>query len=126
MNKTIIKTDKAPGAIGPYSQGVKINDMIFASGQIPLDPATGKLVAGGIEEQTIRVLENIKGFLSSQGLTLDNVIKTTVFMVDLGDFAKMNAIYAKYFVTDAPARTTVEVSKLPAGALIEIETISQI
>ena len=124
MNKEIIKTDKAPGAIGPYSQAVRVGDFIFASGQVPLVPETGELVTGTIEEQTERAMENIKGLLESQGLTMANIVKTTVFMTDMNDFAKMNGVYGKYFDENPPARSAVQVAALPKGANVEIETIS--
>jgi len=126
MKKQIISTNTAPVAIGPYSQGVKAGDLIFFSGQIPLDAVTGKLVDGGVIEQTVQVLKNIDALLKSQGLTSKNVVKATVFLVDLGDFAKVNAEYAKYFAVEPPARSCVQVSKLPMGSLIEIEVIAHI
>lgn len=121
--KTVIKTDKAPGAIGPYSQGIDLGNMIFFSGQIPLDPQTGEMPEG-IEAQTVRALENVKGLLESQGLDFSNVVKTTVFLDSMDDFAVMNGIYAQYFVEPYPARSAVEVAKLPKGALIEVEVIA--
>ncbi len=121
--KKVIKTDKAPGAIGPYSQGIDTGHMIFFSGQIPLNPITGEM-AEGIENQTRQVLENIKGLLESQGLNFSDVIKTTVFLDNMDDFVTINDIYAEYFVEPYPARSAVEVSKLPKGSLIEIEVIA--
>lgn len=121
--KNIIKTDKAPGAIGPYSQGVNIGDMYFFSGQIPLDPVTG-IMPEGIVEQTKQALQNVKGLLDSQGLGFENVIKTTVFLDSMDDFVTVNEIYATYFVEPYPARSAVEVAKLPKGALIEVEVIA--
>jgi len=114
----------APKAVGPYSVAVRIGDFLFASGQIPLDPASGVLVAGGIEVETERILQNIKVVLESQGLTFANVVKTTVFMTNLGDFAQMNGVYARYFAEPFPARSTVQVAALPKGAAVEIEIIA--
>lgn len=119
----VVKTDKAPGAIGPYSQGIDIGNMIFFSGQIPLDPETG-VMPEGIEAQTRRTLDNVKGLLESQGLTFKNVVKTTVFLDNIDDFATMNGIYAEYFEEPYPARSAVEVAKLPKGALLEVEVIA--
>jgi len=119
----VVKTNKAPGAIGPYSQGIDLGNMIFFSGQIPLDPETGEMPEG-IEAQTKRALENVKGLLESQGLDFSNVVKTTVFLQSMDDFATMNGIYAQYFVEPYPARSAVEVAKLPKGALIEVEVIA--
>jgi 2-iminobutanoate/2-iminopropanoate deaminase len=121
--KTIVSTEKAPAAIGPYSQAVKAGGFLFASGQIPLNPATGEVVEGGIVEQTRRVLDNIVALLTSQELTLDKVVKTTVFLKDLNDFQEMNTIYAEYFTTNYPARSTVQVAKLPKDVKVEIEVI---
>lgn len=121
--KKVVKTELAPGAIGPYSQGIDLGNMIFFSGQIPLDPVTG-VMPEGIEAQTIRALENVKGLLNSQGLDFTNVVKTTVFLDSMDDFAVMNGIYAQYFVEPYPARSAVEVAKLPKGALIEVEVIA--
>jgi 2-iminobutanoate/2-iminopropanoate deaminase len=124
MRPVAISPAAAPKAVGPYSVAIRIGDLIFASGQIPLDPANGAIVPGGIETQTERVLENIKTVLADQGLTLSNVVKTTVFMTNLGEFAQMNAIYARYFAEPFPARSTVQVSALPKGAAVEIEAIA--
>jgi len=124
MEKRIIKTEQAPKAIGPYSQAVMIGDMLFASGQIALDPATGELVEGGIEAQATRVMENIKNILAAAGMDFSNVVKSTIFITDINNFAKVNEIYGKYFPENPPARSTIEVSKLPKGALIEIEVIA--
>lgn len=121
--KERILTDKAPGAIGPYSQGMKVGDLIFFSGQIPLDPKTGEMPAG-IEAQTKQSLENVKGLLESQGLSLADVVKTTVYLDSMDDFGTMNDIYATYFVEPYPARSAVEVAKLPKGALVEVEVIA--
>mgnify|MGYP000620058221 FL=1 len=119
----VVKTDKAPGAIGPYSQGIDIGNMIFFSGQIPLDPETG-VMPEGIKAQTRRALDNVKGLLESQGLTFKNVVKTTVFLDNIDDFTTMNGIYAEYFEEPYPARSAVEVAKLPKGALVEVEVIA--
>ena len=119
----VVKTDKAPGAIGPYSQGIDIGNMIFFSGQIPLDPETG-VMPEGIEAHTRRALDNVKGLLESQGLTFKNVVKTTVFLDNIDDFTTMNGIYAEYFEEPYPARSAVEVAKLPKGALVEVEVIA--
>ncbi|MFA5191557.1 MAG: RidA family protein [Verrucomicrobiia bacterium] len=124
MKPQIVATDKAPKAVGPYSQAVRAGEFLFCAGQIPLDPATGQLVAGGIQEQTARVLENIKAVLASQGIGLEHVVKTTVFMTNLADFAAMNDVYAKSFPTNPPARSTVQVAALPKGAQVEIEVIA--
>ncbi|KHO62751.1 endoribonuclease L-PSP [Thermoanaerobacter sp. YS13] len=122
--KTIINTDAAPKAIGPYSQAVMIDGFLYASGQVAIDPATGEFVEGGIEAQTERVLENIKVILKAAGMDLNNVIKTTVFVTNIGDFAKINEIYGRYFKDNPPARSLVEVKSLPKGALIEIEVVA--
>ena len=121
--KERILTDKAPGAIGPYSQGMKVGDLIFFSGQIPLDSKTGEMPAG-IEAQTKQSLENVKGLLESQGLSFADVVKTTVYLDSMDDFGTMNDIYATYFVEPYPARSAVEVAKLPKGALVEVEVIA--
>ena len=122
--KEIISTSKAPSAIGPYSQAVKVGNLIFISGQIPIDPSSGNMVNGDIKEQTKRVLENIKGILESVGASLANVVKTTVFMIDLSEFSIMNEVYKDYFPEKPPARSTIQVSALPRGAKIEIEAIA--
>ncbi len=123
--RTIIATDKAPAAIGPYAQANAAGDFIFTSGQIPLDPATGKLVEGEIEEQTRQVFANLKAILEEAGSGLDKVIKTTCFMADLGDFARMNQVYAEYFPDGVyPSRSAFQVGALPMGARLEIEAIA--
>jgi len=114
----------APKAIGPYSPALKVGNMLFLSGSIPLDPASGQLVEGGIKEQTTRVMENIKGLLAAAGADFNNVVRTTVFMVDLGEFAAMNEIYASYFTAPYPARSTVQVVKLPRDVRVEIDVIA--
>lgn len=124
-NKTIIKPAKAAPALGPYNHGVRAGDLLFCAGQIPIDPQhpTGP-ITGGIKEQTSRVLENIKLILDDQGLNFNHVVKSTVFMTNLADFAGMNEVYAKYFTQDFPARSTIQVAALPRGASIEIEVIA--
>ena len=122
--KQIIKPAKSPKAVGPYNHAVRVGDLLFCAGQIPLDPATGDLVAGDAKVQTERVLQNVKAILDDQGLTFANVIKSTVFMTNLADFAGMNEIYAKYFTSDFPARSTIQVAALPKGAIVEIEVIA--
>lgn len=121
--KTVVKTDQAPGAIGPYSQGIDIGNMIFFSGQIPLNPVSGEMPEG-IEAQARQALDNVKGLLQSQGLDFKDVVKTTVFLDNMDDFNTVNGIYAEYFVEPYPARSAVEVAKLPKGALIEVEVIA--
>ena len=122
--KKIIATTNAPGAIGPYSQAIDCGTFLVTSGQVPIDPATGAFVPGGIAEQTRQSLTNVKAILEAAGLTMDNVVKTTVFLQDMNDFAAMNAVYAEFFTEGQyPARSAVEVAKLPKGALVEIETI---
>jgi 2-iminobutanoate/2-iminopropanoate deaminase len=123
--KKIVKTDKAPAAIGPYSQGVDAGDFVFVAGQIPIVPAQGKIVEERVAGQTRQVLENIKHILSAAGLGLENVVKTTVFLKSMGDFREMNEVYAEYFEKDPPARATIEVAGLPLGALVEIEAVAR-
>ncbi len=122
--KTVISTAAAPGAIGPYSQAIEVNGFMFVSGQIPLDPATGALVPGGVEEQAEQSLKNLKAVLAGAGCTLKDVVKTTVFLTDMGAFAAVNAVYAKYFESECPARSAVQVGALPKSALVEIEAIA--
>ena len=122
--KEIVATANAPQAIGPYSQAVKHDGLVFCSGQIPLDPTTGQVVEGGMAEQTARVLDNLKGVLEASGAGFDSVLKTTVFLKDLAEFAAMNEVYAKYFGVVAPARSTVEVARLPKDVKVEIEAIA--
>lgn len=121
--KKVVSTNTAPGAIGPYSQGIQIGDMFFFSGQIPLHPETGEMPEG-IEAQAKQALDNVKALLQSQGLGFEKVIKTTVFLDSMEDFVKVNEVYATYFVEPYPARSAVEVAKLPRGALIEVEVIA--
>src|SRR5436190_24279229 len=122
--KKIISTTEAPAAIGPYSQAVRVGSMIFCAGQVPLDPKTGQIVSEDIAEQTRRVLDNVAAILKAEQLTLANVVKTTVFLADFGDFQKMNEVYATYFKDQPPARSTVGVSTLPKNARVEIECIA--
>lgn len=122
--KKIITTDKAPAAIGPYSQAVDCGSFLVTSGQVPFDPATGEFVPGGIAEQTRQVLTNIREVLAAAGLTMDNVVKTTVFLQNMGDFAAMNAVYAEFFTAEMPARMCYEVAALPMGALVEIDAVA--
>lgn len=126
MKKKVIQTEGAPKAIGPYSQAIQAGNFLFLSGQIPLDPKTGELVKGDIRKQTQQVLENIKGVLESQGLGMENVVKATLFLKDIGNFNQVNEVYANYFPSSPPARSTVEVAKLPRDAEIEIEAIALI
>ncbi|HUY82323.1 MAG TPA: RidA family protein [Acidobacteriaceae bacterium] len=127
--KTAVSTPQAPAAIGPYSQAVKSGDFLFTSGQVALDPATGQIVSGGITEQTVQVLENLKAVLAAAGCGLRDVIKTTVFLKSMGDFAAMNEVYGRYLSPEdaiPPARSTVEVARLPKDALVEIEIIARL
>jgi 2-iminobutanoate/2-iminopropanoate deaminase len=124
MGKRVIQTEKAPKAIGPYSQAIQAGNFLFLSGQIPLDPKTGELVKGDIRQQTQQVLENIKGVLESQKLGMEDVVKVTIFLKDIGNFNQVNEVYATYFPSSPPARSTVEVAKLPRDADIEIEAIA--
>jgi 2-iminobutanoate/2-iminopropanoate deaminase len=124
MKRATVTTHAAPAAVGPYSQAVWAGDLLFCAGQIPLDPATGDLVSGGIAGQTARALDNVRAVLQSQQLDFSRVVKTTVFLRDLNDFAAMNEVYAKYFPQDPPARSTVQVARLPKDALVEIEVIA--
>jgi 2-iminobutanoate/2-iminopropanoate deaminase len=126
VNKKVIQAEKAPKAIGPYSQAIQAGNFLFLSGQIPLDPKTGELVKGDIRKQTQQVLENIKGILESQGLGMENVVKSTIFLKDIANFNQVNEVYATYFPSSPPARSTVEVAKLPRDADIEIEAIALI
>ena len=123
--KKIISTDKAPAAIGPYSQAIEVNGMIFTSGVIPINPATGELVTGSIEEQADQAIGNLAALLKEAGSSTAKVVKTTVFIKDMNDFAKVNEVYAKYFTQDFPARSCVEVARLPKAVLIEIEAVAE-
>jgi len=122
--KTIVKPAGSPAAVGPYNQGVRVGELLFCAGQIPIDPATGNLAGGDIKLQTQRVLENVKAILDDQKLAFGNVVKSTVFLANLADFAGMNEVYAKYFTADFPARSTIQVAALPKGAGVEIEVIA--
>lgn len=126
MKREVVRTAGAPAAIGPYSQAVRAGGLLFCSGQIPLDPSTGNLINGGIEAQAERVLSNLEAVLIAGGETLRSVVKTTVYLVDLGDFPAMNGIYGKFFPEDPPARVTVQVVKLPAGARVEIDAVATV
>ena len=123
--KSVISTDKAPKAIGPYSQAIAAGDLVFTSGQIPLDPATQQMVAGDIKAQTERVMENLAAVLQAAGVSFDHVVKTTIFLADLNDFAVVNEIYGKRFTKTPPARSTVQVAALPKGARVEIDVIAR-
>ena len=122
--KEIIATEQAPQAIGPYSQAVRVGNMVFASGQIPLDPATKEFVPGGIAEQTEQVLRNLKAVFAAAGVEMDQIVKTTVFLADMNDFTAMNEVYGKYFSDKPPARATVQAARLPRDAKVEIEAIA--
>ena len=122
--KKVIATSEAPKAVGPYSQAVAVGNFLFCAGQIPLDPATGDLIEGDVTAQTERVLQNVAGVLRANGMTFAHVVKATVFMVDLGKFADMNAVYSKYFSEPFPARSTIQVAALPKGSQVEIEVIA--
>jgi 2-iminobutanoate/2-iminopropanoate deaminase len=121
-----VSTDQAPAAIGPYSQAIKAGNLLFLSGQIPLDPATGQLVAGGIDAQTRQVFANVRAILAAAGASFDHVVSATVYVADMNDFAKVNEIYATYFSAPAPARATVQVARLPKDALVEIQVVAAV
>ena len=122
--KEIVATERAPRAIGPYSQAVRSGNFLFASGQIPIDPATGEFVAGGITEQTEQVMRNVSAILEAAGASLQQVVKTTVFLADMDDFTAMNEVYSRFFGEDPPARATVQAARLPRDARVEIEAIA--
>lgn len=124
MNKTAIHTPDAPAAIGPYSQAVRAGNLLFLSGQIPLDPTTGKMIEGGIEAQTRQVMLNLQAVLQAAGVSTDAVVKTTIYLTDMGDFQAVNEIYSQYFNAPFPARATVQVTDLPRGAQVEIDAIA--
>jgi 2-iminobutanoate/2-iminopropanoate deaminase len=126
MQKNIIETTEAPAAIGPYSQAVKTGNLLFVSGQIPLNPQTGALVTDGIEAETHQVMKNVQAILTAAGTTLETVVKTTIFLKSMDDFAKVNGVYASYFTGNYPARETVEVSRLPKDARVEISVVAAI
>ena len=124
--KKVINTTKAPAAIGPYSQAIQVGNLVYTSGQIPINPVTGVFVEGGIKEQTRQSLQNVKAILEEAGLTMSNVVKTTVFLADMADFADMNAVYSEFFAEPYPARSAVAVKTLPKGALVEIEVVAEV
>lgn len=124
--REIISTKKAPAAVGPYSQGVRVGEFVFTAGQVPLDPATGQLVEGGIEEQTRQVMQNLSQVLEAGGSSLTHVVKTTIFVTDIGDFATVNHVYGSFFPANPPARSTVQVAALPVGARVEIEAVAMV
>ena len=124
MSKQILTSTNAPAAVGPYSQAVRVGNLIFTAGMIALDPATGAIVEGGIEEQTRRTLDNLKGLLEDQGVPLGNVLKTTVYLKNMADFKRFNAVYAEYFSGECPARSTVEVTRIALDSLVEVEAIA--
>ena len=125
MTKQAIKTERAPAAIGPYSQAIKSGDLVFLSGQIPLDPASGELVSGDVEAQARRVLDNLRAVLAAAGCSFQDVVKTTIYLIDLADFTAVNAVYESFFSGDPPARATVQVAALPKGARVEIDAIAR-
>ena len=124
MEKKIINTNNAPAPIGPYNQAIEYGNMLFISGQIPIDPKTGNLVEGDIKAETTQVMENLKAILTEAGLDFSNILKTTIFLMDMGQFPQVNEVYGKYFTTDAPARETVQVSGLPKGVKVEISMVA--
>ncbi len=124
MSKEIVQTSTAPQAIGPYSQAVKANGFIFVSGQIPLEPETGRIDSGNIERETIRAMDNLKAVLEAAGVGLEQIVKTTIYLADMSDFAKVNEVYGKYFESDPPARATVQVAALPKRVRVEIDAIA--
>ena len=126
MRREPVKTSNAPGAIGPYSQAIKVGEFVYTSGQVAIDPATGEFIGGGIAEQTERVLKNVAAVLEAAGSSLDQVVKTLVFLADMNDFSAMNEVYAKFFSDAPPARSTVQAARLPKDALIEIEAVALI
>ncbi|GEA15927.1 reactive intermediate/imine deaminase [Moorella sp. E308F] len=122
--KNVIATDGAPAAIGPYSQAIKVGNIIFTSGQIPIDPANGQVVEGGVAEQTARVMANLQAVLSAAGASLDDVVKITLYIKDMNDFGVINEVYSRYFAKEPPARSCVEVARLPKNVLVEIEAVA--
>ncbi len=124
MQRQAIHSDQAPKAIGPYSQAIRVGDLVFCAGQTPLDPATGNMVEGDIEAQTRRVLQNLSAVLQAAGTSLDRAVKTTVFLKDMNDFQRMNAVYAEFFPKEPPARSTIQVARLPRDAAVEIEVVA--
>ncbi|HEX6383104.1 MAG TPA: RidA family protein [Anaerolineae bacterium] len=126
MDKTIVRTDKAPAAVGPYSQAVRVGQMVYTAGQIPLDPTTGKVVTGDIGAQAEQALRNLQAVLEAAGASLDHVVKTTVFLQDMNEFGQMNEVYSQFFSQNPPARSAVEVAALPLGVRIEVEAVALI
>ena len=126
MSKTVVSTAGAPGAIGPYSQAIRAGELLFLSGQIPLDPATGQLVSGSIEDETRQVMRNLEAVLKAGGATFDHVVRTTIYLTDLGDFAAVNQVYGTHFTAAPPARATVQVAALPRGARVEIDAVAHL
>jgi 2-iminobutanoate/2-iminopropanoate deaminase len=126
MSKQVIATSRAPAAVGPYSQAVRVGEWVFVSGQIPLHPGTGDVAIGGIEEQTRQALDNLRSVLKAAGASLREVVKTTIYLVDLADFTSVNQIYASYFEVDPPARATMQVAALPKGVLVEVDAIAHL
>lgn len=124
VDRTVVKTEHAPGAIGPYSQAIVAGDLVFCSGQIPLDPQTGQLISGSVEDETRRVLDNLRAVLEAAGTSLDRIVKTTIFLADMNDFASVNTVYGSYFPGDPPARSTVQVARLPRDVRVEIEAVA--
>ena len=124
MKKQAVRTDKAPSAIGPYEQGIRVGDFLFTSGQIALDPDSGEMLHGEIEHETEQTLRNVEAILKADGLSLDDVVKTTVYLEDLGHFARMNQVYEKFFLTNKPARACVQVAALPKGAKVEMDAVA--
>jgi len=124
MKKTIVRTDKAPAAVGPYSQAVRVGQMVYTAGQIPMDPTTGKVVTGDITAQAEQALRNVQAVLEAAGASLDHVVKTTVFLQDMNEFGEMNETYSRFFTHNPPARTTVEVAALPLGVRVEVEAVA--
>ena len=124
MKRTIISTDHAPAAVGPYSQAVRCADLVYTAGQLGLDPQTGKLVEGGVQAQTRQALTNVQAILAAAGTSMDNVVKTTVFLLDMGEFKAMNEVYAQFFSGQPPARSAVQVAALPLGGVVEIEAVA--
>ncbi len=125
MAKSVVSTNDAPQAIGPYSQAIKLGNVVYTAGQIPLDPATGKMVEGDISAQADRVMKNVQAVLAAAGSSMDRAVKTTCFLANLDDFAAFNEVYGRYFTNTPPARSTVQVARLPAGALVEVECIAE-
>jgi 2-iminobutanoate/2-iminopropanoate deaminase len=124
-DRNAVHRSDAPKAVGPYSQGIRVAGFLYTSGQIPLDPATGKLVSGGVEEQTRRVMENLRAVLAAGGATFDDVVKTTIYLTNMADFSAVNSVYASYFGTTPPARSTVQVAALPLSASVEIDVVAR-